>query len=781
MRRSRVLGATALALATGIGALTAAPAAAGPAAADELTIAPLPHRTPSYQSVYEAGPNGVMLDRPGPGNMYWKSFADGREVPLADCPSGPYGKWMSLGDTVGCEYRDASGTTAGPLTLHDQATGRSETLAAPAGRSWTSTFSPTQVLATEQDAEGRLTLHLMGRENEPRKDVTVTAPERIPAHRFWVQTSDEKGALITYRSAAGQETLALLDFATATLTPLALPEGATDPGNVDHALGSRWVSLRKYGSTTATLLSRADLAVTRSVTTPAPYGRTQPVGDWLVTQDSYATSAAVTAVPVGGGAPRTLLARSSDRGLTTGTDGSAYLAGGTDSSHWAMYRITPGPDGAPALSTVIALPPDPADRVTLSLAQGRLLTGQEDPDRSLQGYTLPVSGSGPAGQTPDWSCDEKTDIRLCTPRAVLPGWTVPTGDGRIASLTATGGTCEFCGVVVNVRETRPGGTVRQVALPGTEEVNPHLIESASGRYVTFSAVEKNVLRTMVADIDAGTVVARDVARASVLWGSTLWQPADSPGTVSATDLRTGQVTRHVDLGSKCRPTELQAAGDWLYTSCSYNGVDPAAFHLPSGKRIALPFTPEQGRVRLGDGYLVHQGGVGLEVYNLRSGAPVRERDIAQPVAGYGIDWTLDRFGGRLAYTDAGETVRLAGVTGKTSPLAAIDQDTAATVDFKQAKTWQARWWLSKPVSSWKLMVRNKTSGITTVVRTGTDARGLIAPAWDGKSPTGSYLFTGEYEWTLTARPADGHGAELRTTGTVTVTGVPPVARPPLRP
>ncbi|WP_326589320.1 hypothetical protein [Streptomyces sp. NBC_01294] len=780
MRRSRVLGATALALATGIGALTAAPAAAGPAAADELTIAPLPHRTPSYQSVYEAGPNGVMLDRPGPGNMYWKSFADGREVPLADCPSGPYGKWMSLGDTVGCEYRDASGTTAGPLTLHDQATGRSETLAAPAGRSWTSTFSPTQVLATEQDAEGRLTLHLMGRENEPRKDVTVTAPERIPAHRFWVQTSDEKGALITYRSAAGQETLALLDFATATLTPLALPEGATDPGNVDYALGSRWVSLRKSGSTTATLLSRADLAVTRSVTTPTAYGPTQPVGDWLVAQER---DNAVTAVPVDGGAPRTLLARSSDRGLTTGTDGSAYLAGGTDSSHWAMYRVTPGPDGAPVLSTVMALPPDPADRVTLSLAQGRLITGQEDPDRSLQGYTVPVSGTSPPNQTPDWSCAEATDPRLCTPRAQLPGWTVPTGDGRIVSLSSKGaGACgSLCGVVVNVRETRPGGTVRQVPLPGTDEMQPYLIKSASGRYVLFTVTEKNTSRLLVADIDAGKVLDFKPSPAATLWGSALWERDGQTGSAFATDLRTGWITKRQAFGTSCRADEIQVSGDWLYALCSAFTGGPVAFHMPSNKRIPLPFAPESDRVQLGDGYLVRQGGAGLEVYNLRSGAPVRERDIAQEETKYGSNWTLDRFGGRLAYTDAGETVHLAGVTGKTSPLAAIDQDTAATVDFKQAKTWQARWWLSKPVSSWKLMVRNKTSGITTVVRTGTDARGLITPAWDGKSPTGSYLFTGEYEWTLTARPADGHGAEFRTSGTVTVTGVPPVARPPLRP
>ncbi|WP_405424315.1 FlgD immunoglobulin-like domain containing protein [Streptomyces erythrochromogenes] len=772
MRRSRVLGAAALALATGIGALTAVPAAAGPAAADELTIAPLAHQEPSYQPIYGAGPKGVVLARPS-GGLYWKSFEDGREVPLADCATGPYDQSLQLGDTVGCERR-TSPTAPGALTLHDQATGRTETVAAQAGRTWTTTFSPTQVLAYETDAEDRITLHLIGRENEARKDVTVSAPERIPIDSFWVRTSDEKGALITYRSAAGGQTLALLDYARATLTPLALPDGATDPGGVDYSLGSQWVSLRENGSGTATLRSRADLTVTRSVNTPTPYGRTHPVGDWLVVQDHNATSNAVTALPVAGGAPRTLLARASDRALKTGTDGSAYLAGGTDSSHWAMHRIVSGPDGAPVLSTVADLPPNPADRVTLSLAQGRLIAGQEDPTRSLQGYTVPVAGTAPAKQTPDWSCDENQDERLCRPRSGLPGWTVPTGDGRIVSLSTHG-----AGVAVNVRETRPGGTVRQVSLPGTDGMQPYLIKNASGRFVLFTVTEKNTPRLLVADIDAGKVLDFKPSSAATLWGATLWD-VKSPYGLDGTDLRTGRVTQHQGSGL-CRPSEIQVSGDWIYSLCPADVETPGVWHLPTHKFVSLPFVPERGRVQLGDGYLVRQKDNGLEVYNLRSGKAVRESGIAPEALAYGSDWTVDRFGGRLAYTGPDETVHLAGVAGDASPLALIDQDVAATADFRQVKTWQARWWLSKPVSSWKLTVRDKASGMTTTVRTGTDARGLIAPAWDGKSPTGAYLFSGEYEWTLTARPADGRGAEVSTSGTVSTTRPPTGGRPPARP
>ncbi|MFD4241209.1 hypothetical protein ACFWP3_06350 [Streptomyces sp. NPDC058525] len=783
MKRSRVPGAVALALALGIGALAAGPAAAGPAA-DELTVAPLPHQTPSHQIVFAAGPHGATFARPA-GGMYWKRFSDGSEVPQADCTSGKYGKWMTLGDTIGCDYRTEPGTTAGPLTLHDQATGHRETLPAPgAGMSWTSTFSPTQVLATDPDGAGGISLHLIGRENEPRKDVRVTTPERIAVDRFWVNTSDEKGALITYRAdGATQDTLALLDFEKATLTRLAMPADAQDPFWADFALGTEWVSVRKSGSAKVTLYSRADLAVTRTVTVPER-GKVQPVGDWLVRQDTMASNGGVTAVPVAGGAPRTLLARSSDRGMQTGTDGSAFVAGGTDSSHWAMYRIKPGPDGAPALTVVLDLPPDPADRVTLSLAQGRLLAGQEGPARSLHGYSLPLSGTSPVNQTPDWSCDEATDSRFCAPRGDIPGWTTATGDGRIVSLSSMGqascGTM-LCGVAVNVREARPDGTFRQAHLRGTEAMEPYLVDSASGRYIIFTATEtkgtSKIIRTLAADIEAGKLLDIEPSQAATLWGSTLWDRED--GTVVAgTDLRTGQVTQRADLG--CRPYELQASGDWLYFSCSSGGTGASAFHLPSKKRIQLPFTGARDGVRLGDGYVVNQTDTGLEVYNVRSGAPVREREIAQPLKRYGSDWTVDRFGGRLAYTDAKETVHVLGVSGKASPLAVIDQDTAATVDFKTAKSWSSRWWLSKPVSSWKLTVRNKTSGISTVVRSGGEARGLITPAWDGKNQSGAYLYTGDYEWTLTARPADGT-PELRTTGSVKVTGIPSrVVRPPAR-
>ncbi|MGR4881821.1 hypothetical protein ACIPUC_20840 [Streptomyces sp. LARHCF249] len=777
MRRSRVLGAAALALAIGLGGLAAVPATAGPTAAGDLTIAPPPHRDPAHAAVY-AGGSGLTYSA-GP-DRHWRSLQDGRDVAVAVdwCPSDSSGVAFH-GDSVACGLGSdyvSSGNTK-PLVIRDLGSGNSETLTAPAGRAWMKAFSPTQVLAAEVDQVGWLTLHLIGRENEPRKDVVVTSPDRFGTSGFRVQAFDPKGALVSYLNGKGGETVALLDFATAALRPVALPDGVTGTAHTKFGLGSRWIAMENSGK--VTLRSRTDGQVTHTVDlATSSTVSVQPVGDWLLAQ----VPQGLTAVPVAGGATRSLLPRTGSAPTVPGTDGAAYMVGGTDSTRWGIHRIATGPDGVPAVQKVVDVPPNPAERAGLAFAQGQLAVGQRDPAWSVQGYTASVSGSPAVSQNSVWKCDLSVNAKVCGVQDAVGHRSVATGDGRFVSLLRVDvGDCFGCHLAVNVIDAAAGGTVRQVRLAGGTELWPGHIQSASGRYVQFVAADKSSTRSFVADIDTGEVLDVSPASSSVLWGSTLWQPEGDKGVVAGTDLRTRQVVQRVDLGSGCRPSGLMAAGSWFYSACSSAGDGAAAFHVPSKKRIPLPFTSEPHRVRLGDGYVVHQGGVGLELFNLRSGAPVREREIAKWFNSYGYDWTIDRFGGRLAYTDAGQTVHLVGVTGSASPLAAIDQDVPATVDFRSAKSWASRWWLSKPVSSWRLTVRNKTSGISTVVRSGGEARGVIAPAWDGKNQWGSYLYTGDYEWTLTARPADGQGPELRTSGSMKVTGIPSrVVRPPAR-
>ncbi|MEV0416534.1 hypothetical protein AB0I68_38850 [Streptomyces sp. NPDC050448] len=192
-----------------------------------------------------------------------------------------------------------------------------------------------------------------------------------------------------------------------------------------------------------------------------------------------------------------------------------------------------------------------------------------------------------------------------------------------------------CAVTVHVREARTGGSHHTVKLPG--QLRHSSIVSASGRHLLVNAPENEPQRLLVLDIKP--------ASSAGLWGSLLWQPEGDEGVVAATDLRTGQITRRVDLGSGCRPYELQADGDWFYSACSSDGAGAAAYHVPSGQRLPLSFVSERplGSVQLGDGSVI-QHNQGLNVYNLRSGKAEREHQAEGHVGGCSLGWAVDRFG-----------------------------------------------------------------------------------------------------------------------------------------
>ncbi|MCX4590486.1 hypothetical protein OG819_12175 [Streptomyces sp. NBC_01549] len=66
-----------------------------------------------------------------------------------------------------------------------------------------------------------------------------------------------------------------------------------------------------------------------------------------------------------------------------------------------------------------------------------------------------------------------------------------------------------------------------------------------------------------------------------------------------------------------------------------------------------------------------------------------------------------------------------------------------------------------------MTVRN-TAGATVRTLSGSDARGLQTADWDGKDSAGRLVANGTYTWTLTAQPADGQGAALNRSGSLTV-------------
>ncbi|MCX4632414.1 FlgD immunoglobulin-like domain containing protein [Streptomyces sp. NBC_01443] len=606
---------------------------------------------------------------------------------------------------------------------------------------------------------------------------------------MYVTEADARGALIHYQSAAG-EGLGLVDFSTATMRALLVPAGVDEHTVIPVGLGELWAIVSTGQS--VTLIHRTGTAGSRTISAPAHHHKLHQMGDWLITAAGASSEEQMLAFPLTGGAARTVLPALA-RDFVTGSDGSLYAIGGPDRYHWGIHRISLSAQGIPTTEQLESLPSQSVQRYGPALTHGELTVRQVDGfEQSTQKYRASVSGPVAVSATPTWNCSITNDL-LCSNQYNNGG--LATGDGRLVGTSPNyDSNClgADCDSEVLIQDARPGGSRRKFSLTtsGTGPLRRAAVTAVSGRYLMVSAdatIGAASVRFAV-DIDSGKVldqvkVAPDGV--AVLWGSMLWQPEGSAGVIAATDLRTGQIVRRIDLHSGCRPTELQAAGDWFYTVCVSSGgtYSYAAYHAPTGKSIPLPFDEARSEAKLGDGYVVRKTRYGLNVYNLRSGKVQLEHEA--PASTWWNLWTVDRFGGGFAFIDEktdGDVIHLVGVTGKTGPLTAIDQSIPATVTPKNPASGTTRWWLSKPAASWKLTVRSTASGITSVVRSGGEARGLIDISWDGTDQKGGRLYAGTYEWTLTAQPADGHGPALKSTGTLRLANSIPAGRPtPPRP
>ncbi|MFJ7157591.1 FG-GAP-like repeat-containing protein [Streptomyces sp. NPDC101118] len=779
MGRSRALGAAALALAMGAGALTAGAWAVPAAAADvpvrELTIPAPPHQTPAEESFYAAG-SGVTTWDAASSDLRWQSLGDGRVEHHGAC--GSTDRMAFLGDEMACDPESGDRDGDG-FKIYSFASGKSESVPRPENRKWAPAYSSRRVLAYEQGADGDLTLHLIGRRSEPGADDVVSVPGRITDF-LEVLAFDERGALVRHGDGGTEGgVLGLVDFGTAELRSVPHAFGARG-SHVEVGLSAGWV-VQHAGETTAYAYSRQNLsAPPRAVPVPSSADSVQPVGDWLVVHSRWTDSEAVTAVPMKGGTSRLLLPRSRDERLRAGSDGGAYIVGGTDSEHWGVQRIVPDGTGTPVAGQVLRTPPKPAERGHhLGFAHGQLTIGQRGTPWTLEAYNLSLSDPDTAPKAPSWTCGRESDTLVCAGDNEDGGspevstWNASTGDGRLVGLAPAdkGFECMSCVVEAHVRDARAGGAVRVVRLDSMDRLRPSRIESASGRYVLFLATRGAEVVYVVADIDSAKVLKVMSGGVSALWGSTLWEADGDNGVIAGTDLRTGQVVRRVDLGSGCRPYDLKVVGEWFHASCAY-GRKAVAYNGRTKARFPLPDATWTRGVQLGDGYVVTVTGDRLVLTNLRSGTAVTEF-TSEPMGdfrNFGRDWVIDPYGGRLAYTDQAQTVHVVRPSGAASAVVVTDSAVRGGARLTGGASWQPMWWTSKPTASYTLTLTHKATGKVVRTLTGGQRRGLLSPAWTGKDGDGHNVPNGSYAWSLTARPADGKGVDLKASGTVTVSG-----------
>lgn len=731
---------------------------ATPAAADGNTGAPLTAEkvfqsdryVPRRDLTQSAGPSGYLHAREGRTGLLWTSYDTGTTTELGALSQAAIPGYLgSFSDIV----TDVVSRTE-KVVLKDMAAGTSTDVAITHGTYWATHGA--HVLTQARDADGNRVLWLYGGGAPADGTLVHGWPTGITAN-FTVLGGDSGTAVVSYALGSARH-LVLVDLAAAEVT--ADVTVAAAPTTV--ALSAERLVWYAYGAT-AHVLDRADLSAPgTTVTLPGTEGTPQLgiAGRWLVVARSVPpqpgnlvdkSGEPLTAVPLAGGDAVTLL-RHAGTSLTPAPDGGLLAVGGADSGHWAVRRVTDTGADTPALTEVTAVPPVAARIDHLSVQNGTLATDEADSGFMGAYYSRPVSADGTPG-APAW---RSWKYQQAGPYA--------TGDGRAVEFVADGdpNTGSHVG---SIDRSDTAGYFYFPSASGS-------VLDITGRYAIVNGTSP--ARQYVGDLgvytDLQPVVTRPVTAASV-WGTELWTPGTTAGTVTAKDLKTGRATATVSTGAPCVPQELQVVGRWIYWSC---GATAAAgvFDRTAKKNITVP----SGEALLGDGYLVrHDTAAGALLLTAFADGTAATRKIGDLAAGdadqRGVTWTVDKFGGPAAYVDADRRIHLVPGGTASQPLGVIESDATDNTAQDSASTtpwWQWRGLLSKPAASWTATLTSKATGRTVRTFTGGEVDGTLTARWDIRDPAGALVPNGTYTFRLTAPPADGSGPPLTVARTVLV-------------
>ncbi|MDQ1009835.1 hypothetical protein QFZ82_004320 [Streptomyces sp. V4I23] len=720
-----------------------------------------------------AGPNGYLRYEQGRGH-FWSTYA-GDSTPLSVEEEGPeadgtYGAGFDGFATYLADWTPASDS----VRLVNTATDSVSYLDIPSGHQYVGVFGSTVVTFTQTTTTAPRAWHLLRKVNGTVQDTPVTGwPEDgLPPAKAVTGTAD--GILTTYEL-NGASRSAWIDLASGQVRTVPRDAAAQPVSTVSSP--TEVVEWAKDGKARFYAKGEAGASgpLALAATTDLPYNEGDVllgvVGSRLIVgRASGQHSSApyrVVSVPRAGGEETTLFAHGRKQALAA-PDGGLLLVAGATADALSLQRLVPEGDGTAAAKLVDVTPLNSKPR-SFSFSHGRLESLEQMPDESNAFRTRSVSVTGEltAGATQErgdfgLGIDECTDESPCQDHFA-------TGDGRLVVQGPFGSDDE-------PQVVEQGATSGRVL---TTELKNVQISDVSGRYALGGGeTETGEWVTDTAfDLDTGKRLAtfRVPAFSNDLYGDTLWAPGEVNGTVVGYDVRTGAVKRTVDLGSGCRAESIKVTAHWLSWDCA--GPVPTGGVYDLDKNINKPYT--QPFSVLGDGYVVQTEGRDLTVTDIRGAEPVVKATYQTSEDNFEQGpWTVDTATGRMAFQDnAVGDVRVVDLGVPASPLARIDADVpAAQAVNGGAASWKPRWWLSKPAASWTLTLRNKATGAVARTLSGGEARGLLRASWDGRDAAGKLVANGAYTWALTAKPADGQGADLNLTGSVAISGAAPVFR-----
>lgn len=802
---SRFRSPVVLAAALGLGlTLTATPSVAAPAgtpsrataAPGELVLPADARAVPRATQILNAGKTGFLWAQEGDDRLLWTDYATGDATALEqrlpapvsyDIDSGYFRTaasfqpgWYGAGSDTVAVY---SAEPAPHVTLLSGRSGAGSEIALPAGHSYRGTFGDTVLTRTGDDGSPQEYHLWRAGAGQPVAGIPAGADE------VTVEDGDARSVVLHYKTADGSNGWGLIDLGTGGFTQL---PGASDREATGFRLAADSVLRMRSWRGEVDVLDRKDLSAPPRTADVAGFtndARFGIVGSTLLGVEpvwpgnNLYRGQPLWALPVGAEDPdQTEVMEPAAHTIVQAPDGSALAVGaerfvGRGDLDWGVYRITQSADGSVKRHRLTAVRPMPAQIHGLALGSGVLTTAGNStaysPSDVLGAYrstwlTTPAGGGSPAvektsadgpvnGRDGYCGSDATHCIRMFADGTGFHGREQATESGK-TMLYANGAEAAGPTIVTRVESAVLADLSGRYAV----------INSASGSQQTIGEFRPRT---------PGVVLQRRERVAAAVWGSTLWSGAASGGAVRATRLPDGTPVEGFTTPNGCTPSSLQAVGRWVYWSCtdSWNNVQGSGVYDRTEKRtVAAP----AGEVLLGDGYLVEhvagQGaGSGLKLFDLRGAEPasrilVGGADLGQTggqFTGPGSGWTVDRFGGGVAYADDEQRVHVVPTGIPAAGLSAIDSEVTGA-----AAGWSGTWWLSKPAASWQVVFRDRAGAILRTV-SGSATHGLARAAWDGKDAAGRAVADGAFAWTFTAQPADGQGAAL----TVAGPAIPPAA------
>ncbi|MFF3847281.1 FG-GAP repeat domain-containing protein [Streptomyces sp. NPDC002328] len=710
-----------------------------------ITLADPVSGTPRTERPLVAGRTGYLHRQGGVAGLQWTDYATGATVTV-ETADGVYTPAAPCA-TVTARCRPAwYGSDGDLVALPGASAATSVTLWNPATQQ-TSTVSSGhayRALAGETVVTARTLVDFPGGE---RRERTVTG-DRVTVGEDSVGAADARGVLVQRDSAVYyvdlETAVSTLAFGSISTQYLVLSDdrfGWYDDSTDELHLKSRTDPAADAQTFSVPYPVRSD-----SVPYPGrPDSAPVLVGDRLLLPvETRSGTNRLTALSLTDGSSQDLLTSAGDHTLPASGD-DALVSGGTGADDWWTQRVSLADDGTPQLTKLFQVPAPEHAKTGLALSRGSLRVASDDPastdptDHVTSVRTLTADGG--------------TNLTASAATAAEPVYASCPYAGAACAMLWGNSDDAPDDVYLNARtdgEAPPDRVAATRSAPVEFGTRGGRIVDVSDDYVIYES-GGSAPAQYVTELNQSLRLKRTV-RAAAVNGPTLWSATGVTGQVTSYSLGEEKTLATVTLpGASCVPTELQAAGRWLYWAC---GTASAGVY-DTRARTAVPVTP--GDVLLGDGFTVRHDHTTNELV-LTEAATGATRVIVShvPETGLAADrryrWTVDEYTGLVAWTDLHERVRVTTTGVAPSAPTVFERNWDALAPLGSADYWISSWQLSRPVSSWSLTLTSVQSGPTgkgTRTLTGGAAKASVEARWNGLTANGVRFPNGLYQWTLT--------------------------------